>query len=166
MSEPESGASEGPKPQPKPQPPPGGELFCLRCGARNDPGSAECWLCGERALSTARPVGPSPGRPSGGNPFVFTIAGGMLVIAVVAVCLALYANAPGLLVLLAATVAPALAIVQVQARRRRRRGDPMSGAERFGCFMVYLILAPVLLIGAAIIALLIYCSVVGGPNFH
>ncbi|QEH39112.1 hypothetical protein OJF2_77240 [Aquisphaera giovannonii] len=150
----------GPPPVPEAGPAPEGELYCLGCGARNDAGAAECWLCNGRSLVKAGPGGRPP-EPASPQRFSFTIAALMVLVAVVAACLGLYTAAPGLLLLVAITSAPAVALVEYRAAKRRKRGIPMSHAERFGCFLLLLVLIPVLVAVAVLSALFIYCSLGG-----
>ncbi len=138
-----------------------GELVCRECGASNDAGSVECWLCNGRALARA-----AAGSQSRGRGYFSSISGWMVVVAILAVCLGLYAVAPGLLFLAAISVLPALAIVEFNAARRRRGGMPMSAVERVGIFLLLTIVIPVLVAGAAIIALIAYCSMNGMSNFR
>jgi hypothetical protein len=136
------------------------EPNCWDCGAPNDPGASECWLCQRRdwrkfpGLRT-RPS-PPPNLPTHGP--LSTIAGWMVVIAVIAVELGLSVTAPGLAVVLLVSVVPALAVTELKAYRRRRRGEPMSTGERVAWIFGLTILIPILLFVALVVALFMYCS--------
>ncbi|QEH39114.1 hypothetical protein OJF2_77260 [Aquisphaera giovannonii] len=149
------------KPGSEARPPAADGLVCRECGASNDAGSSECWLCNGRSLASAA-AGSSP-RPRG---FFSSISGWMVAIAGLAVCMGLYALAPGMLFLAAISVLPAIAAVEVKAARRRRLGLPMSAAERVVIFVLITVVTPVLVVGAAVIALIAYCSMTGPVNFH
>ena len=133
--------------------------ICWDCGAPNDAGSSECWLCQRRDWNRY----PDLQRRHGGRvprrrgPFS-TIAGLMVGVAVVAVAIGLFREAPGAAVLLLVCAAPALAITEAKARGRSRRGDPMSIGERIVRVVALMILIPILVIVALVVALLVFCS--------
>jgi hypothetical protein len=137
--------------RPKPEP------TCWDCGATNDPGASECWLCQRpdwRKYPGVRPRYPATAPPRG--PFS-TIGGWMVLIAVIGVAVGIYREAPGLATVLLASVVPALVVTEVKASRRRRRGEPMSGWERVAWILALTILIPILLIVALFAALFTYC---------
>ncbi len=86
-----------------------------------------------------------------------TIAGWMILIAVIGVAMGLFREAPGLAFVLLISVVPALAVTEVKAYRRRRRGEPMSGLERSCWFVGLTILIPILAVVALVVALFTYC---------
>lgn len=140
---------DNPKPEPR----------CWDCGAANDPGSTECWLCQRRDWNRyprlrTRPA-PPPDRPRRGP--MSTIGGLMIGIAVLGLSIAIFREAPGLGLLLLVSVVPALAVTEVKARRRYRIGEPMSVGERILRVVVLTIVIPILVIVALVIALFSYC---------
>ena len=139
-------------PNPKPEP------TCWDCGAPNDPGASECWLCQRRdwrGYRGVRPGYPAPARRRGP---LSTIGGWMILIAVIGVAVGIFREAPGLAILLLISVVPALIITEIKAYRRRRRGEPMSGLDRLLWVLLLSILVPFLLIIALAVALFMYCS--------
>jgi hypothetical protein len=143
--------------EPRPKP----DLICWECGATNDPGSSECWLCQRRDWNRypaprARRAAPLQ-LPRRGP--LSTIAGLMIGIAILGVAIGLFREAPGLTVFLLISVAPALAITELKARGRYRRGDPMSIGERILRVVVLMILIPILVVLALVVALFAYCAV-------
>src|SRR5947207_13447675 len=105
------------------------DLICWDCGATNDPGASECWLCQRR--DWRRDPGPLPRRrvPPPRGP-LSSIAGWMVLIALIAVVAGVFRLAPGLGIALLIFALPAWAITEVKARRRHRRNLPMSGMEK------------------------------------
>ena len=83
----------------------------------------------------------------------------MVGVAVVAVAIGLFREAPGVAVLLLVSVVPALAITELKARGRYRSGDPMSIGERLLRVFLLTILIPILVIVALAIALFTYCLI-------
>ncbi len=145
------------------KPGPGPELRCWDCGAENDRGASECWLCqrvdwgkypGMRRSSITRPQTRMTGP-------LASISGLMVLIAMVAVFSGLFLAAPGLAVALLVCALPAWGITEAQAYRRRRRGESMSGAEKALRIIGLTILIPVLLIVALAAALFVICSSAG-----
>ena len=140
--------------QTKPSP----EPACWDCGATNDPGSSECWLCHRGDWDKdpgIRWLPSGPDRPRRGP--MLTIAGWMILIAVIGVAIGLVREVPGLGFLLLISVVPALVVTEVKARRRRRRGEPMSGWERTFWLVGLTILIPILAVVALFVALFTYC---------
>ncbi len=132
---------------------------CWDCGAPNDPGSSECWLCQRRdwnrypALRRSRSAsGPAERGP------LSTIGGWMVLIAATAVALAIFVAAPWLIIVLSASAVPALFVTEFKAFRRRRRGEPMSGWQRLAWFLGLTILFPILLVALAIMLFAICVS--------
>jgi small-conductance mechanosensitive channel len=81
----------------------------------------------------------------------------MVLIAMIGVAVGIIREAPGLAIVLLATVVPALVVTEVKASRRRRRGEPMSGWERVAWILALTILIPILLIVALFAAFFTYC---------
>jgi len=80
---------------------------------------------------------------------------------VTALAVVLLAVAPGLGILLLVTAAPALLVTEFQARRCWNRGRPLSGFERAGWIMFWILMLPIVLSVALFIALLLLCGVGG-----
>ena len=144
----ESRSIPGPEPEPR----------CWDCGASNDPGSSECWLCQRRDWN--RYPGPRglrvpPGRPRDRSPS--SIAGLMTGIAIIAVTFGLYREAPGVAIAAAIAVGPALLLTELKARKRWRRGEPMSAVERILRVIALTIVIPILLIVALVITVFAIC---------
>jgi hypothetical protein len=147
----------------KPEP----ELRCWDCGAVNDRGSSECWLCQRRDWGVFRMSGemrdpapmPAPSRP------ITSIATLMIVIALTAVVFGVFRDAPGLAIAFLFFALLAWGMTELKASRRRRRGAPMSGLEKAIWIAGLLILMPVLLMAALVAALFVICSSggAGGP---
>src|SRR5207249_8058799 len=97
-------------------------LTCWDCGATNDPGASECWLCQRRdwreppRFSTSPKPDPSPMSDN---------AAALIPLALGLVALGGIGIAPGLVIGLLIVVLPAWAVAEEIARRRRRRGLPM-----------------------------------------
>jgi hypothetical protein len=141
----------------KPKP----ELKCRHCGASNDPGASECWLCQRRDWRGFTGFAPEPiatyPQPRG---LLSTIAGWMVLIAMIAVGLAVFQLAPGLGIIWLFFVGPAWAITEVKARRRIYRSlTPMSGIEKALWIMGLTILIPVTVIVALVVALATFCAI-------
>jgi hypothetical protein len=134
------------------------EPTCWDCGATNDPGASECWLCHRGDWDKdpgIRWLPSGPDRPRRGP--MSTIAGWMILIAVIGVAIGLFRETPGLAFILLVSVAPALAVTEVKAYRRRRRGEPMSAWERTFWLLGLTILIPILAAVALFVALFAYC---------
>jgi MFS family permease len=129
--------------QAKPGPEP--ELRCRECGAVNDDGSSECWLCQRRDWRTypaLRVNETFAARNTSVGPLTSRL-GLMVLIAAIFKYFGLFVVAPGLAIALLVGVLPALAITEAKANHRRERGEVMSGTERFlwivGMMMVILV---------------------------
>jgi hypothetical protein len=132
------------------------ETICWSCGAPNDVGSSECWLCQRRDWNRypgiRRRLAPAP---SGRGP-LSTIGGWMVLIAGIGVALGIVVAAPPVAIGLVLSSVPALAITEFKAYRRRRRGESVSGWQRLIWFVEFTILIPILL-AALGIALILLC---------
>jgi hypothetical protein len=142
-------------------PMPSPNLHCRECGAVNDPGASECWLCQRRDWRQPHrsPTSPKP-APASTSVDAWPIIGlvlGLVLVGAVAV-------APGLIIVLMIFVLPAWGGAEWVAYRRRRRGLPTSTARKIGCILVLTIVIPVLLCAALFIALWLICMVNGPPN--
>jgi hypothetical protein len=140
---------------------PSPEPTCWDCGAPNDPGASECWLC--QRTDWKKYPGLRRGRPALEVPRrgpMSTIAGWMILIAAIGVAVGIFREAPGLAVVLLVSVVPALALTEWKAYRRRRRGVPMTVPERIVLVIVLTIVIPILLAIALVVALFTYCFLV------
>ncbi len=133
------------------------ELPCWHCGAWNHRGSSECWLCQRRDWNKSPLLPPRTAARSPRGP-LSTIAGHMILIALIAVFLVIFIAAPPLAIALLVCALPAWAIVEMKARRRRRRGDSMSGIERALWIVGLTIGIPIVLAVALAIALFTFCA--------
>ncbi len=105
---------------------------CAQCGASNTVRSDRCWLC-HAALSPAGQV--AAAGSLGDSPFAavhqeaqrtFTLSSLFLVMTLIAVCLGVLVQAPGLGVPLAVLSAPALIRTVWVRSKRKTRGQPMT----------------------------------------
>ncbi|MGP0067244.1 MAG: hypothetical protein ACLQGP_27075 [Isosphaeraceae bacterium] len=133
------------------------ELTCWDCGASNHPGSSECWLCQHRDWRRYPGVRPRQTIPPAPRGALSSIAGWMVLIALIAVFAGIFRAAPGLAIALLVCFLPAWAITSVKAGRRRRRAEPMSGMERALWIIGLTILIPIVVITALGIALFAFC---------
>jgi len=135
----------GPAPRPEPT--------CWDCGAPNEPGSSECWLCQRRDWN--RYPDRRRGRPAPRRGPLATIGGQMLAIAAVAVAMAICVASPPVGVVLLFSALPALFVTEFMAFRRRRRGEWVSGWQRFRWFIYLTIMIPILVValGLAVIGI-------------
>jgi hypothetical protein len=131
-----------------PQPAPSPEPLCWGCGAPNNAGSSECWLCQRRDWN--RYPNLRRRRSTSERGPLSMIGGQMVVIAGIAVALALFVAAPAVGIVLLLSAVPALTTTEFIAFRRRRRGEPMSLGQRVGWFLGLTILFPILLIALGI----------------
>ncbi len=128
---------------------------CGHCGAANDADVRECWLC-ERPIWPRMTPEPSRWTDSIPEP---PPAGCLVAASVTALAVVLLAVVPGLGILLIVTAAPALLVTEFHARRRWRRGRPMSGFERAGWFIFWIVFLPIVLAVALFITVLVLCGV-------
>ena len=147
--------------QAKPMPNP--NLNCRECGAVNDPGASECWLCQRRdwrgpARFPTSPK-PAPSQMSDGAWPIIALVLGLVVVGGVAI-------APGLIIVLLIFVLPAWGLAEWVAHRRRRRGLPTSATRKVAWILMLTIVLPILLGVAVFIALWLICMANGPPNFH
>ncbi len=140
---------------------PNPEPSCWDCGATNDPGASECWLC--QRVDWKKDPGLRRGRPAPEVPRrgpMSTIAGWMILIAAIGVAAGIFREAPGLAMVLLISVVPALALTEWKAYRRRRRGVPMTVPQRIVLVLALTVLIPILLAIALVVALFAYCFLV------
>ncbi|TWT93815.1 hypothetical protein Pla52n_56430 [Stieleria varia] len=127
-----------------------GTVRCPTCFAENPQGQS-CWLChsnipanAERVPANSAPM-PVPGIT---NPYAApamledsgqsTFPSIVLIVGLVVVLLALGTAAPGLAIMLAIVVAPALIRTAVVANRKRNAGEEISTMQKSGLFFASL----------------------------
>ena len=140
-------------PRPKP------DLTCCECGATNDPGASECWLCQRRDWRGPARFPTSPNTRAFGD---------------VRLCVGHHRarsghggawgrrDRSGLVIVLLIFVLPAWGGAEWIAYRRRRRGLPTSATRKVAWILVLTILIPILLGVALFIAVWVICMS-GGP---
>jgi ribosomal protein L40E len=146
------------------EPTPNSDLTCRDCGAVNDPGATECWLCQRRDWRGPPrfPMSPKPAplSPTSGN------ASSLIGLTLGLVALGGIVIAPGLVIGLLIVVLPAWAGAAWIAHRRRNRGLPTSTTRKVVWIVVLSILLPILLGVALFIAFWLICLMTGPPTFR
>ena len=148
--------------------PAGTWLVCPRCGAQNRPSVAACFLCGQTlgrpvaasAESTGLPptsVAPelddrwtaaTPKKPDrAGQPYRIETL--LLAIALIAVCLGVMYEAPGLGIPLAIVSAIAMARMKFVASRRRDEKRELTVNEKVGVFLATFAMTVLIFMGVA-----------------
>ena len=109
---------------------------CGECGATNPATSNVCWLCQRPFVAGPRPEAPvaEPAKPLAVTQRTFGLSSLMLLIALIAVCLGVMREVPGLGIALAVVATPALLRTIRTVARREARGRPMDVAEMIGAF--------------------------------
>ncbi len=132
---------------------------CWDCGAANDEGASECWLCQRREWRRAprvpMPMKPEPAPESGGGSNLVGVALAVVLLGSVVI-------APGFALGLAIFVLPAWAVAEHIAHRRRKRGLPTSMARRLVWIAVLTIIIPI----AVGIAVMLICQFSPPGSFH
>ena len=140
---------------------------CPHCGARLAPGAASCFLCHARVAGTEGAAEP----PRVPEPDAQALAGRslhlgslMLVIALIAVCLGVIQQAPGVGVPLAIGSGLALARTARVSRRRRLAARPLTTADALYTFLASLAL--ITIAGtSALVAFCVTCFPIGAGLF-
>ena len=111
---------------------------CTACGAALVGGQAQCWLCHRNTGEAADENPYASPRPVAGEyeAAQFSLASLFLVMTLMAVCVGLFAIAPGLAVLVGFVATPALIRTIVAAGYQRQAGTPLSAGEKVGVFFV------------------------------
>ena len=123
---------------------------CGKCGTLNRPGATACFLCARRfdtaALYTRGDASQSPtsltsaaSSAAVSRALSFRISSLLLVIAVVALCLAIVREDLLVGTVLALAVVPALAYTIIAAARREARGSPMAVHEKLRTFLAAIV---------------------------
>ena len=113
-------------------------ISCSQCGAANIGQSGQCWLCHHPLAAEPRGAGsanPPTAWATASTANTFTISSLMLIIALIAVCLGVTREAPGLGIALGVVSTPALVRTVFAARRREITGRPMSTGEKVVAFL-------------------------------
>ncbi len=136
---------------------------CWDCGAANDEGASECWLCQRRdwrrpprvpLLIKSEPM-PEPGNGSG-----------PVGLALALVLLGCVVIAPRFVFGLLIFVLPAWAVAEYIARRRRNRGLPTSMARKLVWIAVLTVTLPIVLGVAIFTAVALICQFSPPGSFH
>ncbi len=111
-------------------------LICRECGATNDPGVSECWLCQRRDWrSDGTPVpakmGESPGGGRARRGIALAIVAGTVVILGLGMLLDIWERSDfwGVGLLFATLVIPPGLAIWARARRRQPRGPSMTNRD-------------------------------------
>lgn len=138
---------------------------CRECGAAYPLTGQKCWLCGAELPERAA----FPTASASENPFAssahrtFSLSSLFLVITLAAICLGVFAAAPGLGIFLAIVSTPALARTVVVSSRRAQTGASMSVGQKLLNFAGALGVVAVTVVTASGIAMLTTCfTVLGG----
>ena len=110
-----------------------GSVVCPMCSAENRGGTARCFLCGQSLSGATEFVPPKPAaEPAAGWRPTFQINSMMLMIALIAVFLGLFHEAPG--IALAMAIPGTIALIRTFAVAGRRPGPP-SWDEHVAVFL-------------------------------
>jgi hypothetical protein len=129
------------------------QFACIGCGTMNPAGAEVCAGCGHRfagpdLMSPTRPILPPRPRPTPflnpyeppsapiAPPTTFRIGTGLVIIAVIAFCLAAFRADITLGVALTMLILPGTIRTPMVAARRRLEGRPMGIGEQVGTFMM------------------------------
>ena len=137
--------------------------LCPMCGAELRQGDARCWLCGhalDRPTSIVvppLPAGTAP--PAVGRTDSFSLETLMLVVTLIAICLGVFVQAPGLGILLCILALPAFVRTLLVVRRRGQlsRGVPLG--QRIALFLGSLGFSLVVLILVVVSSVGVFCGV-------
>ena len=155
---------------------------CPRCHNLIPPQSGRCWKCGtllkfipgpknatapvdnKSVPVTAKLVGQAESEL---NSYSFGLSSLLLSMTLIAICLGLFAVAPGLGILMAVCALPAFIRTWMVVQRRKQQGRPVAPEAKIGLYLgsfgVTLIVAVVTIVaalGACIVALVISCFAV------
>jgi len=141
---------------------------CSECGAESYwPSSPRCWLCGGTVRlkkGTEKPVGaivldePAADRRAALYAVLSTV---LLVLALAAVLVGIWAMAPGLGIVLALLTLPTLIVSEYILQNMKRLGEPVGSAQKIAVFFHSFGLVVVLLVVTAIagfVALIAICA--------
>ena len=110
---------------------------CSQCGAANSATAGSCWLCRISLVRQAEPAAGAPAAPAraAGAGRTFGLSSLMILVALIAVCLGVRRESPGLGIALAVVSTPAMVRTVFAARRREITGRPMSTGEKAVAFL-------------------------------
>jgi ribosomal protein L40E len=133
--------------------------ICWDCGATNDPGASECWLCHRRnwRADAASPASRSVATTSerAGLTWIHSVDSVVIVLALAVVESGVAMVAPGLGIILLILLIPAWVITEWRARRR---DTPMSAPRKLAWIVVATVLIPVVLALSPLIAFFAICT--------
>lgn len=141
---------------------------CRECGAMVRPEVTACWLCASRLAEQEerRELEENPfasPRPSSEEMLEgSSVSGATLIVTLLLVTLGVWLVAPGIAVLLAVAIVPALVRTLLVLRRRSTLGLETTRAKRVEMFLlsaVTVVVIAVAAIGAAFVALVASCFV-------
>ena len=136
---------------------------CPHCGAECDAARPRCWLCqgvvtgGTEIVDAEVVAEPPPYAPSDA---FFAVVSAVLAAVILLVGLGAALTQPGMAIMLAVIVVPALAATVIRTQRKQARQGYVSWGERLATFVVSAALAVGILslLGvAAVIALIAFC---------
>jgi hypothetical protein len=145
---------------------PPASLRCFDCGAENDPGASECWLCHRRnwqarSASTKRRFAEeihSETLPS--------TSGRVVAVALILVLIGTLIIAPGLAIVAVVIGGPPWLAGAITKRRASRPGKPMSALGKVMWVLGLSIVSFFLMCVALFIAFWLICLATGFPSFH
>lgn len=155
------------------EPPPLELVTCPHCGAECDARASRCWLCYGHVADRNEVVDAElvePPRDFPGDAF-FAVMSAVLAVLLLAVAVGAAFSQPGLLVLMAIVVVPALMAVFVRSQRKQRLQGRVGWGERLATFLV----SASLMIGilglvavGLLVTLFVFCiiAITGGGGFH
>lgn len=142
---------------------------CPYCGAARRPDFSKCWLCdarlpplntgGAEVAAVDAPWKESCLAPPA-KPFKQGLASSLLIFVLAVILLGIFAVAPGLAIVVAILVSPALRWTAAAASQQDYCGEPMSAGRKAGTFILefFLLLGQVVLvIGTVLMALFATC---------
>ena len=110
------------------EPPDSRTIRCPSCGGENTVGKSRCFLCGEPLAVTpgeANNPWAAPAAEVNLSPRTFTLGSLMLVIALIAVCMGVLVEIPGLGVVLILVTTPALIRTLRAVSKGKQTGKPL-----------------------------------------
>ena len=114
---------------------------CPRCQNLVSANSSQCPKCGTRLIKSAAASGEIVlaekviESETGFNNSSFGLSSLLLTITLIAVCLALFASAPGLGIMMAVLALPAFIRTLLVIQRKNRLGNPVSGGAKIGLYL-------------------------------
>jgi hypothetical protein len=154
---------------------------CPRCRNLVTAKTGHCWKCGTQLKfvpGAKKDIAPGPKEAAvpavlvrrsepAINSSSFGLASLMLTITLVAVCLALFAAAPGLGIIMAVCALPALIRTLMVVHQRKKSGKPISTEAKvglylgsFGVTLIVTVVTVIASVGASIVALIFSCFAV------